>query len=55
MVPMPAEAAGDADLARVITAWPTLPSHIKMAILTLLDAVKTFTAARIEASQLWQS
>ena len=41
MVPRTPEAAGDADLAHVITAWTTLPSHIRMAILTLLDAAQT--------------
>jgi hypothetical protein len=26
------------DLARVVTAWPQLPKHIKAAILALIDA-----------------
>lgn len=27
----------DADLARVIAAWPSLPGHLRRAILTLVD------------------
>ncbi len=28
----------DPDLARVLALWPTLPKHIKRAILTLISA-----------------
>ncbi|RUL81891.1 hypothetical protein [Tautonia sociabilis] len=27
----------DTDLTRVIAAWPTLPGHLRRAILTLVD------------------
>ena len=37
MVPMPAEAAGDANFACLTTAWRFLPVYIKTAILALLD------------------
>jgi hypothetical protein len=30
-------AQADADLARVLDAWPTLPPHIKVAILALVE------------------
>jgi hypothetical protein len=29
------------DLATVATAWPTLPAHIKAAVLALISTVKT--------------
>ncbi len=28
----------DADLASVVAAWPSLPEHIKAAILTLIES-----------------
>jgi hypothetical protein len=28
----------DADLARVVAAWPRLPGHIKAAVLALVEA-----------------
>jgi hypothetical protein len=34
------ELPADADLARIISAWPTLPAPIKAAVLALLDAAK---------------
>ena len=38
MVPSPPEVDSDPDLARLKTTWPSLPAHIKSAILALLDA-----------------
>jgi hypothetical protein len=32
-------------LARVVSAWPDLPSHIQQAIVTLVDAVQTDKSA----------
>jgi len=34
----PRTQAPDADLARVVAAWPSLPKHIKRTILTLVSA-----------------
>jgi hypothetical protein len=31
-----AENPADPDLARIITAWPVLPAHIKAAVLALI-------------------
>jgi len=31
---------GDADLTRIIDAWPALPPHIKAAILALIGTVR---------------
>jgi hypothetical protein len=30
----------DPDLARLCSAWPTLPDHIRLAILTLANSCK---------------
>jgi hypothetical protein len=30
----------DADLARVVTAWPDLPAHIKAAVLALVQTAQ---------------
>jgi integrase len=37
-VTSPPAGLDDADLARVVTAWPTLPLHLRTAILALVDA-----------------
>jgi hypothetical protein len=34
--PLDTSARGDADLARIILAWPHLPDHIKAAVLALV-------------------
>jgi hypothetical protein len=33
-------AQSDPDLARVVTAWPDLPPHIKAAVLALIGAAR---------------
>jgi hypothetical protein len=36
--PLAQQAPADPDLARVLDAWPTLPEHIKAAVLALVAA-----------------
>jgi hypothetical protein len=38
-VPLQEAAKTDPDLARVVTAWPDLPPHIKAAVLALIGTV----------------
>jgi hypothetical protein len=35
-----APAVSDPDLARILAAWPTLPAHIKAAIVALMQAAR---------------
>ena len=35
----PALQIADGDLARVVEAWPTLPAHIRAAVLALVETV----------------
>jgi hypothetical protein len=37
---VPAAAETDSDLARVVTAWPDLPAHLRAAVLALIGTAR---------------
>jgi hypothetical protein len=37
---LPGTAKADPDLARVVTAWPDLPPHIRAAVLALIGTAR---------------
>jgi hypothetical protein len=37
---LPTWAEIDSDLTRIVTAWPELPAHFRLAVLALIDTAR---------------